>query len=143
MNKITVTTNVENGILKRNRKMILDIIASFEGKIIDITFQKKRKSRSNQQNAYYWGVLLPILQGAIKDSWGEIWSIDKVHELVKNRFCYTEKINEDSGEILQLPKSTTECTTTEFEEYQSQVREFLSEWFNVDAPLPNEQISLI
>jgi hypothetical protein len=143
MNKITVISNVENGNLTRNRSLIRDIINSFEGKIIEITFQKKRSTRSTPQNAYYFGVIIVLFCEAVRAEWGEIWSKEKAHEFLKSQFLFFEKHNEDTGEIVRTPKSTTECTKTEFEEYLTSCRNFMSEWFNVDAPLPNEQISLI
>lgn len=143
MNKISIISKIENGSPKRNRSIISDAFASFEGKEIKITIERKRKVRSNPQNAYYYGVVVELLKQAIRKEWGEIWNSEKCHELLKNRFLYFEKINEDTGEIIKLPKSTTECTTSEFEDYMTECREFLLEWFGVTVPLPNEQISLI
>lgn len=143
MNKISIISKVENGSPKRNRKTIQDAYDYFEGKEIEITIAKKRKIRSNPQNAYYHGVVVELLKQAIRKEWGEIWNSEKCHELLKNRFLYFEKVNEETGEVIKLPKSTTECTTSEFEDYMVECREFLLEWFNVDCPLPGEQISLI
>ncbi len=111
MNKISIISKVENGSPKRNRKLIQDAFASFEGKEIEITIAKKRKVRSNPQNAYYHGVVVELLKQAIRKEWGEIWSSDKCHEFLKNRFLYFEHINEKTGEIIKTPKSTTECST--------------------------------
>lgn len=142
MNSITINTKVVNGVLKQNRTRIQDAVKSFEGKEITITIKRKRKTRSNSQNAYYWSCLIPLMVDAVKTEWGEIWSNEKAHEFFKNRFLFHEKVNENTGEIAQTPKSTTENTTVEMEDYHSQIREFLKEWFNVDAPLPNEEIIL-
>jgi hypothetical protein len=140
--KIQIKSLVQNGLLKRNRNLILDAINSFEGKEILITFEKPKKKRSNPQNSYLWSVLYPITQNAIKNEWGEIWNIEKVHEFYKIQFNVIEKVNEETGQIIKLPKSTTENTTTQQEEYHLQIREFLKEWFNINAPLPNEHLTL-
>ena len=142
MKKISITTDVINGQIKRNRNLVTDAIKSFEGKTIILTIERQTKKRSNNQNAYYHGVLIPILKKAIKDSWGEVWSSERCHEFCKMQFNFTEKVNEDTGEILRLPKSTTENTTTAMEEYHSEIRNFIKEWFEVDCPLPNEKITL-
>jgi hypothetical protein len=55
---------------------------------------------------------------------------------------YYEKLNEATSEIIKVPKSTTENSTTDQEEFHSEIRNFLKEWFNIDAPLPNEDIML-
>ena len=51
-------------------------------------------------------------------------------------------VNEETSEIIQIPKSTTENTTIEQEEYHNKCVEFLKEWFNVTVPLPNENIRI-
>ena len=140
--KIQITSSVQNGLLNRNRNLIMDAIKSFEGKEVLITFEKPKKKRTNPQNSYLWSVLYPITQEAIKNEWGEIWNIEKVHEFYKIQFNVIEKINEDTGQIIKLPKSTTENTTTQQEEYHLQIREFLQEWFNITAPMPNEDLTL-
>lgn len=58
------------------------------------------------------------------------------------QFNYFEKINEETGEIVRVPKSTTENTTTTQEEYHLEIRKFTKEWFNVEIPLPNEHLNL-
>ena len=142
MKKITITTDIVNGQIKRNRNLVLEAIKSFEGKTIILTIERQTKKRTNNQNAYYHGVLIPILKNAIKDSWGEVWSSERCHEFCKMQFNFTEKVNEETGEIVRLPKSTTENTTTAMEEYHSEIRNFIKEWFGADCPLPNEKITL-
>lgn len=140
--KVQITSNVINGNLKRNRSQILETIKSFEGRDVLITFEKPKKKRSNNQNSYYWGIIVPITKQAIKMEWGEFWSSQKVHDFYKMQFNTIEIVNEKTGEVINVPKSTTENTTTDQEEYHSQIREFLKEWFSVDCPLPNEDLLL-
>lgn len=140
--KVQVLTSVVNGKFKRNLNTVLDIVKQFNGADVLLTFEKPKKKRSNQQNAYLWGLLYPTTQQAIKNEWGEIWSIEKVHEFYKIHFNYTEKVNLDSGEVIKIPKSTTDNTTTQQEEYHTQIRQFLLEWFGIETPLPNEEITL-
>jgi hypothetical protein len=140
--KIEITTSILNGLFKRNRNTVIQAIKSFECKEVVITFEKPKKKRSNNQNRYYWSVLIPITQNAILDTWGEVWSIEKTHSYLKENFCFNEKVNEITGQIIKVPKSTTENTTTEMEVYHTEIRDHLKEWFNVDAPLPNEDLTL-
>ena len=140
--KIEVTTSIQNGIFKRNRNIVLDAIKSFNGFDVVLTIAKAKKKRSNNQNAYYWGLLIPLTQNAIKTEWGEIWSKEKTHDFYKLHFNYIEKVNETTSEVIKIPKSTTDNTTTQQEEFHAQIREFLKDWFNVTAPLPNEGLEL-
>lgn len=140
--KIEVTTSIQNGLFKRNRNIVLDAIKSFNGFDVVLTIAKAKKKRSNNQNAYYWGLLIPLTQNAIKTEWGEIWSKEKTHDFYKLHFNYVEKVNETTSEVIKIPKSTTDNTTTQQEEYHAQIREFLKDWFNITAPLPNEDLEL-
>lgn len=142
MKKVQIQTTVIGGRFKRNRNIVLEAIKSFEGKDLTITFEKVGKQRSNSQNAYYWGVLIPILQNCIKESWGEIWSKEKTHDFCKMQFNFIERLNESTGEIVRIPKSTTENTTSSQEDLHSEIRNFIFEWFDITVPLPNENISL-
>ncbi len=142
MKKIEIISSVVGGNLKRNRNLIKKSIASFEGKTIKITLAINRKQRSHPQNKYYHGVVVVLFQEAILDTWGELWSKEKVHDFLKAHFLYNEKYNEETGEVVKTPKSTTECTTVEFEEFLEECRKFAKEWFNVDIPLPNEDLEL-
>lgn len=142
MKKVQIQTTVIGGRFKRNRNIVLDAIKSFEGSDLVLTFEKPKKQRSNNQNAYYWGLLIPILQKSIKESWGEIWSKEKTHDFCKMQFNFTERVNEDTGLILRVPKSTTENTTSSQEDLHSEIRNFIFEWFNIQVPLPNENITL-
>lgn len=135
-------SNVINGVLGRNRTLFRSILSEFEGKDIEIIIQRKKKTRSVGQNAYYWGVIIPIIREGFKNQMGERLSTSEVHEFLKTRFNYIEKVNENTGEILKLPKSTTKNTTTEQEEYHEECRRFADEWLNIGIPLPNTQTEL-
>lgn len=140
--KVEIRTNVVNGNLKRNRNLILETLNQFEGKDIILTIQKAGKRRSNNQNAYYWGIVLKYLQLGIKESWAEVWELEKCHEFCKIQFNVEERYDENTGEVLLIPKSTTENTTTAQEEYHDKIRKFIFEWFNIQVPLPNEEITI-
>lgn len=141
MKKIEIISSVGDGKLKRNLKLFWNVIKSFEGKTILITIKVSRKTRSLNQNAYYWGVIVAIWQQIIKDQWGEFYSIKEVHEFLKYHCNFEEKVVEQTGDILRLPKSTTTNTTTEQEEFHEKARRLALDNFNTVIPLPNEQIN--
>ena len=142
MKKIEINSSVKDGVLATNRKYISDVVKTFEGANIIITIEKRKKKRSNNQNAFYFGIVIPIMQDAFKDAWGENYSAIEVHEALKAKYCYKEQINESTGEILQIPSSTTNLSTIEWEEYIDKIRAFALEWFNTVLPYPNEQIEI-
>jgi hypothetical protein len=142
MKKFESITSISQGKFTRNRTIILNAIKSFENSDVILTLEKPKKKRSNNQNSFYWGVLIPLMQSGAKDLWGEVWSIDKAHKHLSNKFVFHESINEKTGEVSNTPKSTTELTTTGWEVFMTEIRIYLLEDFDINAPEPNENITL-
>lgn len=142
MKKIEFVSKYENGAIVRNRKTLLDAFKSFEGVDIVITIQKEKKQRSDPQNRYYWGCVVPLIQSGMKDVTGDTYSKEEVHLFLKSQFNYKEIVNEASGEVLRIPKSTTENSTTDMEAYQELIRRFALDFLNTIIPAPNEQLTI-
>ena len=140
MKSIKIISKVKDGKLILNTERIATALRQFEGKRVEIVLRKDNYYRSNQQNAYYFAVIVPLTIEAIKNEWAETWGVEKTHNMYKTMFLSEEKANYRTGEIIKIPKSTTQNTTIEQEDFHNQCREFLREWFNVEAPLPNEEI---
>ena len=142
MKKIEITTSIINGKIKRNAKTVIDAFKAFEGKNLTLILMPLKKQRSVSQNAYYWGVVIPIWQNILKTDWGEFYSKEETHEFLKYNCNFVEKVNTDTGEIIRLSKSTTQNSTTDQEEFHLKCRQLAEEMFSVMIPLPNEQIQI-
>ena len=142
MQKITIRSNVNGGNLKRNRNLIIDAIRSFEGKDVLITFEKPKKKRSNPQNAFYYGVIIPIVQNCLRDA-GYIMTNEATHDLIKLKFLKEVILtNEDTGEVVERVKSTTELSTSQFMDFVAEISIFTNEYFGVIIPSPNDDLTL-
>lgn len=140
--KVSIKTSVTNGKLTRNRNLILEAINSYEGKELLITFEKPKKQRSNGQNRFYYGVVLPIVKSCLKNA-GHVLSIEQTHDLIKLKFLKeTLFINESTGEVVERIKSTTELSTSQFMEFLFEINQFTMEYFNTPIPEPNENLTL-
>lgn len=91
----------------------------------DLIIRKKKKSRSNNQNRYLWGVVYKM----IADETGH--SSDEVHEHVRWRFLRKH------GK-LETVRSTPDLSTVEMEKYLEDIRRFCATELNLSIPLPNE-----
>ena len=145
MKKISIVSSVVDAKLKRNRNLIKKAIASFEGKNIEITIQRFRKKRSNNQNAYYWGVVLPIVQEGLIDATGEARDFNSIHyQILLPMFSSNRDIvNKTTGEVIQEKITSSEMTTTEFNEYIQNIQKWGVEFLNIQIPDPNENLTLI
>ena len=56
------------------------------------------------------------------------------------QFLQYEIVTNDN-KIVKAPKSTRENNTQDQEVFHKQCRDFIKEYFNVDIPLPNENIT--
>lgn len=142
MKSISINTRIEDGKFKRNKTLIKQAVKSFEGKEVEITIKRKYKQRSTPQNAFYWGVIIPMFQELISEAWGEMKSVEETHEILKCQCNYEEKTNPTTGEVIKIPKSTTGLTTTGWLEYERKMKQFALDFFNAILPEPNEQLTI-
>ena len=84
-------------------------------------------TRSQRQNAYYFGVVLKT----IGDDVG--YTVEEMHQLMAKEFLSYEK---SPGEL--FVRSTTSLNTKEFEDYLAKVRRFAATELSIFVPLPNE-----
>jgi hypothetical protein len=137
-----IISEVKNGTLTRNKNLIKDAITTFEGKQIVIKIEKAKKKRSTQQNRFYFGVIIPIVQNCLKDA-GHIMTNESTHDLIKLKFLKEALfVNEDTGEVIERIKSTTELSTSQFMDLLAEINNFTFEYFGVTLPSPNEDLTL-
>jgi hypothetical protein len=118
---------------------IRDLIAKMEGKNLVITIKEQGKRRSDKQNAYYWGVVIP----AIKDLFeavGTSLTPEDVHCFLKEHVAGMMKvILLPDGGRRAIVESSTKLTTVEWESYMDKVRAWAAQW-GVVIPLPMEEM---
>ena len=137
-----IISEVKNGSLTRNRNLIKDAIQTFEGKQIVIKIEKAKKKRSTQQNRFYYGIVVPIVQNCLKEA-GHIMTNESTHDLIKLKFLKeTLFVNETTGEVIERIKSTTELSTSQFMDLLAEINNFTFEYFGVTLPSPNDDLTL-
>lgn len=122
------------------RQAFIEAVRTLEGRQVVLELRQSRK-RSNQQNRYYWGAVLTIVQYGMKQV-GVTMSIEQVHDLMKFKHLKAEYVTTD-GEIINSIGSTTDLNPIEFSDYIDRIREWALEYLNIDIPEPNQQTTLI
>lgn len=142
--KIEIITSIENNVFKRNRNLVLNAINHFNGKQITVTFSKLKKIRSNNQNSFYWGVVLPLVQNGLLEATGELRSSENIHYriLLPLLAPTVDLINKDTGEIITEKLTSSEMTTTQFMEYILEIQKWAAEFLGINIPNPNEETML-
>lgn len=125
----------EEGVLpslvQKGLEQLLSSQSAF-GKMIKLTLEIKRPTRSLMQNAYYWGVVIKILSDEIG------YDPETMHEYMKDKFSFKKDIDMPDGGTMIKVKSTTDLSTIEFEDYLTRVREWAKDFLECFIPLPNE-----
>jgi len=142
--KIEIITSIVDNKFKRNRNLVLKAIHHFNNKNVVITFSKPKKSRSNNQNAYYWGVVINLIQQGLLDATGELRSVNDIHyNILLPLFApINEIVNNDTGEVLNERITSSEMTTTQFMEFILYIQKWGAEFLGIDIPDPNEETTL-
>ncbi len=133
---------VEGGSLQIfNNRSFRESLSQFEGKQVEIILRRRRKARSLEQNAYYWGVIVPVVQEGLKDLG---WDLDKaaVHDFLKEKFNRVELVNEKTGEIWNATGSTTRMSTVDMMAYFQVIQQWSAEYLSVYIPNPGEQVQI-
>ena len=131
-----------NGVPKISRRNEMqEALLAFEGKEFQITLEKKKKSRSLNQNGYYHAVVVPMVRQGLIDI-GTKLTREETHEILKMKFLKKEVVLEETGEILNYTGSSAELTTTQFMDYIAEIQQWAAEFLNIVIPDPASQANI-
>ena len=101
-----------------------DKIVRLNGKYAILELKNFYKKRSDNQNQYYWGVVLQI----ISEETGN--DLEDLHSTFKAMFLV------DRTGVIPIIKSTAKLTTIEFNDYINRIVLFVSQRLNLEIPEP-------
>jgi len=135
------------GEIKLPKRLRTEVGKAFAGKDIIVTFARPKKTRSSEQNRYYWGVVVRMVCEAFNEIGNPVNAdnqedIQSVHEFLKRRFLQPEIFVDANGEAHEIGWSTSRLTTSQMMDYIAQVQQFAVEFLNVIIPDPGEQVQL-
>jgi hypothetical protein len=83
--QIQYTTRIEDGRLPEVvRKNIARILKAWNGKVIILSIEEAKKKRTDRQNAFYWGVVLPCVMEMFRDA-GSDATKEEIHVIPQDR----------------------------------------------------------
>lgn len=136
MQKIKATiSNRQFSFDIQNQTLLSQEMQKLDGQEVVLTLDKKRNTRSNAENRYYYGVIIPIFNDYIgnKDN-----QSSDAHDHLKYQFLRFRVRDKITKRFRTYIKSTAELTSLEFENYCSQCRAYLNTEFGLIVPQPNE-----
>jgi hypothetical protein len=111
----------------------------FHGKDLVLTIERLKRSRSDRQNRYYWGVVIPHIRHFHKHNNGEKISPEEVHVFNTQEIMGAKpQIKNVLGcDVLTVGfKRSSEMTTAEFTDFIEKIRAYWLE-FGLDIPEPS------
>src|SRR3990167_10631517 len=99
---------IQNGELKwRDISRLRDYLRSFkDGQEVEISIRKFKKNRTLNQNAYWHGVIVPLLSAHTG------FTNDEVCEVLRKKFLSYQKAGRDK-KLYRFTRSTADLTTAE------------------------------
>jgi len=108
---------------------------------VTVEVKLKKRVRSDVQNAYYWGVVVAMIVERLRELGHDV-DRDLTHEFLKGRFLYSELTDQTTGEVMRIPRKTSDLATEEFIAYMEHVKQFAAETLDIYIPDPNEQLEI-
>ena len=107
-----------------------------------LVVEKYRRSKSTPQLRWLYGQVYPIVLKGLTDAGWEFTTIAEVDEYCKSMFASREVLNRHTGEIMAVPGLKRDMTTTEMMTYVDAIRDWASEYLNIDIPEPLQQLTM-
>lgn len=140
MEKVVVQSKVYNGKLSGYASEILTkFVKNNEGKNVEVVVRRKRAKRSDNQNRYYWGVIIPIIHSELVNL-GHRLNSEEVHFFLKQKFNYKTVATKEGELIGEIPQSTATLNKLEFMEYVDKIIQWSAEILNVTIPQPTNDL---
>jgi RNA-binding protein YhbY len=99
-----------------------------------------KNKRSLPQNAYYWACVVPLVKHGLREAgYDEIKTDEDAHEVMKHLFLKHQIGNKNTGEIIELTRSTTTLTKELFNQYLEDVWKWAAEFLGISIPSPGQQ----
>jgi hypothetical protein len=118
----------------RDSKLFLDkgekfkqYLAGLNGKRVQVTVEKIKQKRSNQQNRWYWGCILKLISEHTGDT------PEDLHEAFLINFAPKHVV----GNIV-VASGSRYLDTVDFGQYCEKVRQWAAEYLSIVIPDPQE-----
>lgn len=121
----------------RRKQMDTDIAKMKEGRLVEVEIRPLPR-RSDQQNRYYWSVVVAEIMSALQQLGHEV-NLELTHEFLKSKFNARPLCNADGELIGEIAETTTRMNKLEFMGYMERVKIWAAEYLGLNIPDPNTQ----
>jgi hypothetical protein len=116
--------------------MLVKVLKASEG-FHRVSITKCRDQRTLNQNAYYWGVVIPHISAGLLEAWGEKLDADETHDWLKREFLSKPIVDRKTGDVKGYAAgSSAKLDTAQFGDYLDAVKKFAGEKLEIEIPEP-------
>lgn len=111
-------------------KLLKSVLRIFKGQKLDVRIRIYKERRSESQNRYMWGVVVPTIQRWLKETKGERHSKDEVYSWIKIQLLgVVPEVHNILGQevIVMKELSFSKMTTAEFAHYTNLIIDKMAE----------------
>lgn len=96
--------------------------------LYEVTLKPRKKTRSLDQNRYYWSAFVSPFTAWLQVEWGDpSITTEQAHDEMKRAVLGVKtKVNERTGEVMELMPPSRSMDTLEFSDYLERAAEFLA-----------------
>jgi hypothetical protein len=116
-----------------NQEPMRSALLDLAGERVTFTVEHWRETRSNQQNRWYRGVIVPAVARELSKGRALPLSNDAAHYVLKSAF-----IGVEDTPLGPAPKSTKTLNTQQFSEYCERIRAHFAAEYGLNIPDPVE-----
>lgn len=138
MHEYVASGVIVNGKLKvRNQRDFNEAMSAMADGEVVVTIEKRRATRSQRANRYYFGVCLNLISEATGHT------VDELHDDMCLRFL-TKRVNytnPETGEVdeREVPGRSSKLNVNEFYDFVERVRQFGAEFLGLAIPDPDPE----
>jgi hypothetical protein len=100
---------------------------------------KSIRRRSNNQNAYLHGVVIPMVYEGLKEiGFEDVRDHEDAKDIIKRLFLSRKIKNEKLNTTIEVVRKTSELTTIEMMEFVADVQRWASEYLSIIIPDPSQ-----
>lgn len=133
-----VKIGLKNGKIHIANEHALKLFIEQNGGFVEGELTKPKTKRTNQQNKFYWGVVIPLVNNIFFDYWGERLTPEETHEYLKSS-CLPSKVLDLNGEMVAIGGSSKELSKQEFTDYLTRIKTFIYDNFYTILQLDYEE----
>lgn len=102
---------------------------------------KDFRRRTLPANAYYWGVMVPMVRKALfEQGFDDVLTNEDAHEIIKAIHLSKRMFSKQTGHTIDIVGHTKTLSITEFSDFIERVCKWAAEYLGIHIPSPNEQM---